>query len=357
MPVKKSKLCFHQTSSVALHVNNAKCNGLSVITILMSLLTLFAIASNTHAQTKAAAPTIEHNQQTNLRFHSLVRTLFSTPYQQRPNYKVNRSLFGSKGDNKDNQLRIAARRTLNDESDLIDLPTRQKLLNANGICFSGQWLITEENMYSGLYKQGTVSPAIVRASVALSGTLQKDKRAFGMAIKLLPDNLDNAASLNVFVLHSMGGTKTSHVLDLSMDNQPPLGRLPRWRDLSTALRLKRELELADKEQGAKKPSAAFRPVTIFADYQTPEGKTISPKWLRLSPSIPTRIDQDDFRDELNVEHYPNKTIIYNIDVAPNSNTGNKKHAQWQHIGELTLTASVTSSACDKQLHFKHPALN
>jgi len=296
----------------------------------------------------------QHNTQ--LRIKKLSDALFTTPYSELPYYKVNRKLFGPSGDKQDNHLLQAARRTFDDSSDLIDLPSGQKLLNANGICFIGQWKINQDNPFTGLYKSGTQSTAIVRASVALSGTQQKHKRAFGMAIKLLPDDLHSSPSLNAFVLHSIGGTKTEHVLDLSMDNQPPLGRLPSFRNLSTALRLRNDLEKADKEQGAKKPSVSFRPINHFAHYQQVPSSVIEPKWLRLRAITQTRVDKNDFRDELNIKHYPNNEIRYEISVAAQDNKERKSKAKWHSIGELVLTQSVTSQACDTRLHFQHPKL-
>jgi len=306
---------------------------------------IFALSMSTNAQPSDS----------NARFKQLETQIFSQPYETLPNYKVTRKNFGKSNSKENNQLLKDAVRTLNDERDIIEFAANQKLLNANGICFSGIWRITENNPYTGLFKQGTQSPAIVRASVALSGTRQKNKRAFGVAVKLLPNNLGDAASLNVFALHSMGGTITKHVLDLIIDNQPPLGNLPKWSDLSTALRLRNDLQKADRLQGAKKPQVAFRPVNHLASYNTTE-KANSPKWLRLTASTPQRVDKDDFRDELRVEYYPETSIHYRIEVAADTNSGKKTKAKWQTIGVLELNRSVTSAACDTKLHFKHPPL-
>jgi len=315
----------------------------------------FALYTNTSAQS-IELQTKESENHALSRFEHLKKTIFSQPYQELPYYKVNRKRFGPSSNTEKNKLLQAARRTFDDPSDLITLPTGQKLLNANGICFIGEWRITEKNSFTGLYKQGTISPAIIRSSVALSGTQQKHKRSFGMAIKLLPSDLGQAPSLNAFVLHSMGGIKTKHLLDLSMDNQPPLGNLPSWRDLSTALRLRSDLEKVDKEKGAQKPSVSYRPVSQFAQYKQDNDKVIAPKWLRLSPLTKMRVDEDDFRDELNVSSYPNQQIRYTIEVAADTDNGKKPKALWQTIGELTLKESVVSESCDTRLHFQHPTL-
>lgn len=294
------------------------------------------------------------------RFETLQRAIFATPYITRPNYEVRLKTFGKSGKGENNKLLVAARRTLNDDRDLIDFPDGQKLLQANGICFSGQWEIdAQDSPYTGLFRAGTSSPVIVRASVALSGTLQKDKRAFGMAVKLLPDDLGLDPSLNVFVLNSLGGAVSQYVLDLPMDNQPRFGRIPKFRDIRTALRMRNELERADKEAIKEdqvsdvKPQATFRPISHLAAYR--EAQPISPHWLRLTALSEYRNDQNDFRDELNLEFYPNNQLVYAIDVA-DQGKGRKKKAVWRPLGRLVLIDSVSSAGCDQKLHFRHPRL-
>jgi len=309
----------------------------------------------------SAAQQPDTNGEGNIRFERLKSAIFAQPYDRLPNYKVGRKAFGKSGKSEKNQLLKAARRTLQDERDLIELPSGHKLLNANGICFVAQWVISESSGFTGLFAKGVTSPVIMRASVALSGTRQKDKRAFGMAIKLLPANLADEPSINFFVLNSMGGAVTKHVLGLSMDNQPPLGRIPRWRDIPTALRLRKDLQQADLEQGAENPQVAFRPVTQLASYRTGvessvDEQAVAPKWLRLSALTAERIDKDDFRDELRLENYVNKQLVYQIEVAAD-NGGEKSKADWTPIGTLSLLESVTSPVCDNNLHFKHPRLS
>jgi len=294
----------------------------------------------------------------NKRFEALRTAIFSNPYQELPHYKVNRKLFGKPSAPEGNKLRQAADRTFSDERDLLEFPDGQKLLQANGICFAGVWSIGTQSDYTGLFAKNALSPVIVRTSVAFSGTRRKNKRALGMAIKLLPEGLNDLPSLNVFVMHTMGGVVTKHTLDLSLDNQPPLGNLPRWSDLGTALRLRRDFEQADRDHHAVKPQINFRPVDHLAHYQTNNrlsSSVRSPKWLRLTSLNTRRMDIDDFREELDVKHYSDNTLRYQIEVAVDH--GKKKStATWQRIGLLHLTESVTSGVCDQQLHFQHPTL-
>ena len=323
--------------------------------LLSYFLTTIITLSSPFTMAESTSPSDKTEERS--RFERLKTTIFEQPYATLPTYKVKRKHFGPSGDHDQNKLLQAARRTFDESADLIEFETGQKLLNANGICFSGRWQINHRSPFTGLYQKSTDVPVIVRASVALSGTRQRHKRAFGMAIKLLPNDLANSPSLNVFVLHSMGGKKTKHVLDLSMDNAPPLGRLPNITDLGTALRLRSELEKADKENGNPKPSVSFRPISHLANYDENDQSVVSPKWLRLSAITPTRRDEDDFRDELNIDAYPDKQLRYSIEVAGESDNGKKSKAIWQTIGELQLTDSVTSLACDTRLHFQHPRIN
>ncbi len=292
--------------------------------------------------------------------YTLVKNaVFNEAYSQRPNYKVNRTLFGKANNDQDNKLLKAANRTLTDSRDLLNFPSKQKLLQANGICFAGIWNIDKnsDNNFAGLFSSGTSQSVIVRASVALSGTKQKDKRAFGMAIKFFPDDLKTSPSINAFLLNSFGGVVSKHVLDLPMDNQPTLGSLPKLSDIGTALRLKKDLEKADRTHSDKKPRFSFRPITHLASYQNLNNTKLnkSPKWLRLTAKTSQRIDANDFRDELDVAAYAEKKIVYDISVA--IDTSKKSQARWQTIGLLSLNESITSATCDRRLHFQHPLLD
>ena len=290
-------------------------------------------------------------------YNEIKQVIFSTPYSSLPHYQVNKKLFGNSGNSETNLLLQAARRTLTIKDDLFDFPQDQKLLQANGICFAGKWVIDKPSPYSGQFRYPTRSPVIARASVALSGTLQSDIRAFGLALKLFPgqDPDKPAPTLNAFVLNSMGGVRSKHVLDLSLDNAPPLGSLPSWGHVTTAYRLLRDLKAADKIVSKTKPDVSFRPVTQLAEYAS-NGPIVSPTWLRLrAPDELPRVDQTDFRDELRVQHYPQQQLIWLIEVAHDEGRGKSK-AQWQPIGKLIFSESITSQACDQRLHFAHPTL-
>ncbi len=138
-------------------------------------------------------------------YNEIYNVVFSDPYIELPQYKVTKKLFGKSGDRPENHALTAAKRSLSSQTDLFDFPQKQKLFQPNGVCFAGRWLIQQPSRYTGLFEEGVNVPVIVRASVALDGTLQKHKRAFGMAIKIFPHADPNLAveTSNVFVMNTL----------------------------------------------------------------------------------------------------------------------------------------------------------
>lgn len=311
-------------------------------------------------------------------FHYVKNKVFQTPYEFLPHYKIQKKNFGKKGKNENNAVYQAAKRTLSVADDFLAFPGGQKLFQANGICFAGSWVIDTPSAYTGLFQYLTRSRVIARASVALDGTTQSDKRAFGMALKLFPEENPDTKSptYNAFVMNTMAGVVHKHVLDLSMDNEPTRGGLPPFAKLAVAYRILKDFKAADKSLSSTGPQVGFRPISHLAEYKPTQAVAIydhgapksvsepvvSPRWMRLTPEANTpRVDQDDFRDELDLENYPNQTLSWSIEVANATDrdgaTKNKKaKAQWETIGKLTFNESVTSAVCDQQLHFAHPKL-
>lgn len=343
-------------------------------------------AENSEAKLGLAAPLSAFEEAKSL--------VFPDPYSSLPQYEVSRKHFDVNGEN---VLLKHAQRTLSSNANFVELDTSHKLLQANGICFAGIWKMSQNSPYSGLFQASTEVPVIVRASVSLSGTKQRDKRAFGIAIKLFP-YAHSALTENIFLMHSLGGTKTKHVANLPMTNEPALGELPPFSQLLTAYRLESDLKKADKGFSGKKANARLRPVSHLAEVKiggthlrpaqhteesTPKlnipapttSKKVEidrefelksdadtktekqgPHWLKaaLSPDTPL-VNKDDFRDELSLQHYPNQTLSWVLSAANFNDAGIDK-AHWQQIGEIILTESVVSLTCDTKLHFNHSAI-
>lgn len=291
-------------------------------------------------------------------FEQLKAVIFADAYAELPQYKVTRKLFDKNGKN---QLLADAQRTLRVKDDLLDFPAGQKLLQANGICFAGTWQINGQSPYTGLLKADVELPLIVRASVSLSGTKQKHQRAFALALKLFPTTADGqqVTTENFFLMHSLGGVVTKSVYALTLDNQPELGSLPPFSKWLTAHRLEKDLEKADKAVSKGKPNARFRPVSHLATVAR-NGELVAdpikPYWLQARPQQELALsDHDDFRHELEVAHYPDKRLSWDIYAAPYS-AGGKSAAAWRQVGSIILTESVISKSCDTKLHFAHPAI-
>jgi hypothetical protein len=293
-------------------------------------------------------------------WNSIYEIIFSDPYQSLPQYKITQKKFGPKGQEEENELKKAARRTLTIKDDLFDFPGNQKLLQANGICFAGEWLIDTETKYTGLLKQGSYFPVIARASVALSGTKFKDKRSFAMAIKIFPsqDRDEIVETVNVFVMETIAGKRRQYFLEAELDNAPKYGGLPALGKLGLGLRLQSDLNAVDRELSPGGPDLTFRPISHLALHSISTAEDVtSPKWLRLRVEEGTKLNKDDdFRDELNLDNFPDNKIIWEIEVADKESRG-KSYANWHKIGRLIFNESIASQSCDSKLHFAHPILD
>ena len=302
---------------------------------------------------------LDANAETRSRFTDLRDLVFRQPYAQLPIFPVDVESFGPSGERPDNALRAAARRILAKEADLHDYPQGRKLLQANGICFSGDWTIEQASPYTGLFAAGTHEKAIVRGSVLFGETTARHRRTFGLAIKMFPtsDFESPVRTVNLFVMETFGGAKRSHIVEAVLDNDPELGRLPAFGTIRAALRMRRDLKVADEEAGSGGAILTFRPITHAAAAGiVPGTAAVSPYWMRLIIDSETpRVDFDDFREELRVERYPDAELVYRIDLA-DFGEGKKKSARWQTLGSLRLYESITSRACDARLHFPHPRL-
>jgi len=252
-----------------------------------------------------------------------------------------KSLFGW-GKSK---IKQAAKRTLNSKKDI--LPQFRKLAHPNGVCLKGQWEITKANKYSGYFKYPSIAPIIVRASTAMSATKKGKNRAFGFAGKIFPvGELEGVAPTANFVLvDDLGGTKAAHYTDVEMTNEPDVSKTSAViKNILYVLKLAATFGKADNNPG-------MRQVYEISELgETDLTKVVTPKWMMVKAQAGQTVDENDFRNELNIENYDDK-LTFDIYVADFEVDGKKN---WSKVGEINFTDSIASNSCDHRLHFHHP---
>ena len=293
-------------------------------------------------------------------FNEVRAAVWRSPYATLPQWPVNGAILGETGDSPRNHLRAAGIRTLTDRSDLRAFRNGRKLFQANGICFSGRWVINATSPWTGLFAPGTQALMIARASVSLGGTRRGEKRAVALAGKLFPTLDPNAKveTANFFAMANVLGTHDPYFLDAVLDNNPVIEGLPgSFGQLLLGLRIRDDLNAADRAAGAEPPNPTYRPLYPLAESGlAPGAPARTPKWLALRAVRGTpRVDEPDFREELRLARYPGRRLRFELRGASDHPDG-KSAASWRRIGHAELTDDVTSPGCDGELHFAHPRL-
>lgn len=269
--------------------------------------------------------------------------LEAQPYSTLPSNEVSyRQLF----DGAISLIERSANRTLNEQKDII--PYFSKLAHPNGVCLRGVWSIDKENTYSGLFKKGSEAIIIARASVALNETEAGDLRAFGLAGKIFPTMNERAKvkTANFFVIDDLSGTRAEHYTDVEMTNEPKTSANSTiLKYLRYALEVASTFRKVDSHPG-------IRQVYEIAQANLENPNLLKfPKWMMIKASSKQlQINEADFRNELDIKLNRNN-ISFDILIANSENSGNK---DWKKIGTIKFNDSVSSSACDHQLHFHHP---
>jgi hypothetical protein len=252
------------------------------------------------------------------------------------------------------QLLENSKRTLSDQSDL--LPYFEKLVHPNGICLKGTWNITEPNPYTGAFRQGTQALIIARASTALSNTRAEGNRAFGFAGKIFPTadefHDEPLKTANFFTIEDLGGTRKKHFLD-SVNTNDIIRISPTFTAFMKGLEglvVARDFPLAE---GSNLQTALIRELYPISELGLQPGEeAVTPIWLKIEAAEgQPRIDESDFRDELNIANYPDG-LRFKISVASEGSRFGSK--AWQTIGFIDIEDSVVSESCDHRLHFAHP---
>ncbi len=246
-----------------------------------------------------------------------------------------------------NMLAVDSVRTIAETADYY--PRIEKLVHSNGICFTGNWAITENTAYTGYFKQGAQGLFIGRASTALSETKRGQPRAFGFAGKIFPTlnpSLETKTA-NFFLVDVLAGVQRDHYLDVKMTNRPETGF--RWSIIGLAITAANAFARADINPG-------FRPLYPISELGLAPGEIAkTPQYMLLKGSAQTlRNNEIDFRDELNIEKNNAGQLMFDIMVS--DTTSDKNSTAWQKIGQITLNQSKVSYGCDRELHFHHPKI-
>jgi hypothetical protein len=236
------------------------------------------------------------------------------------------------------QLLNDASRNMFDKRDIR--PHYDKLIHANGICYAGTWIIDRDSPYTGYFAKGSQGLLIARASVAGPFLHQGAKRALGIAGKVFP-TMDPKAHVwpgNFVTVSTLTGTRAKHILDIEPSNYPNIGLGFGANLINRVL-----FRLADTRPGYRQ----LYPISTLG--LRPGDRVVTPDQMLLRVASGTsRIDQKDFRDEMRLQHYPNRRLVYDIMVK------SFREPEWTRLGSLIFTEDVISEGSDKRLHFWIP---
>jgi hypothetical protein len=239
-----------------------------------------------------------------------------------------------------NLLAKRAKATLAEHADYYE--RLEKVVHPTGICFAGDWRITEPTPYDGYFATGARGFLIARASSASGANVAGQKRPFGFAGKIFPTENPDAVveTINFVTIDNLAGTLAAHYLDVIPTNVPPTGFtfIP-VQTLETFFALR-----------AADSNITSRPIRQIGEWNSGKsGRARSPKRMFLKAAAGTpRIDEPDFRRELDVSRYPGGIVLEIYASSDTSGAGEQTL-----LGKATLTESKVSYACDRQLHFNH----
>jgi len=264
------------------------------------------------------------------------------PYEALPEHVVSLSTFYENGVDR---LARSVDRTLNDNRDV--LPRFQKLVHPIGICFAGTWAITESNPYTGYFAPGSRGLIIARASEAMGKPRYGSWRSFGIAGKIFPTkdprDPNNYETANFFTIDDLGGTEAQYFLDTIKTNEPAITtHASSILSIRTLLKIANTFKAADSNPG-------YRRIDQIASLGVKDARKVrAPHWLALRAATETRVDEDDFRNELNLRHYQDG-LRFDILVADA-----ETDRAWKRIGQIRFSDQALSQGCDQSLHFAHP---
>jgi len=265
-------------------------------------------------------------------FAEVKEVAFSGPYAELPYYR-------GLGPTSFLQFLNASARNLQDRRDIR--PRFDKLIHPNGICYTGVWRIDGESPYTGYFAKGSTGLILARVSVAGPLVKRGFRRSLGMGGKIWPtmDPNEKHKPGNFVVVSLLSGTTDKCVTDIVMTNKPEIGIDPIANFINRVI-----FRLMDTRPG-------FRQLHPVSTLGVPRGGPIvTPDLMLLKVAEGTpKVDAVDFRDELRLSNYPNRTLVYSINVRDFGDL------EWKCIGSIELTDDAISEGGDKRLHFWIPS--
>ena len=236
-------------------------------------------------------------------------------------------------------------RFLNDSArNLIDrrdvLPHFDKLIHANGITFTGVWRIDADSPYTGYFAKNSEGLLLARGSVAGPDIEAGKRRSYGIAGKVFPtmDPDEKVEPGNFVTVSKLSGEKHRHIADHRPTNAPPIGLDPAANFINRVL-----FRLMDTRPGWRQ----LYPVSTLGVPADAEVRTPDLMMLEVVPGTP-RVDARDFREELRLEHYPDRRLTYAIKVK------DWDDREWSRIGALEFDDYAIAEGGDKRIHFWIP---
>jgi hypothetical protein len=229
-------------------------------------------------------------------------------------------------------------RNLIDRRDI--LPHFDKLIHANGISFSGVWTIDTDSPYTGYFANGSKGLVIARGSVAANRLESGSRRAFGYGVKVFStmDPNEKVKPGNIVTVTKLSGDKIRQIVDYTPTNKPGVGWDPGANLINRGI-----FRLSDTRPGWRQ----LYPVSTLGMPADAQIRTPDLLMFKVADYTP-RIDERDFRDELRLEHYPDRKLSYSILVK------DFEDADWKRIGTMVFDDYAIAEGGDKRLHFWIP---
>ena len=152
------------------------------------------------------------------------------------------------------------------------------------------------------------------------------------------DRNEHAYPANIVMVSHLSGIRSKHVTDIEMTNSPTHGLSPIANVVSRVI-----FRLLDTRPDWRQLHA----ISSLGQPHSAPVRTPDLMLMRVAANMP-KVYAKDFRDELQVRHYPNGRLVYDILVR------NFGEATWNQLGTMTFTEDVISESGDKRLHFWIP---